>query len=148
LATYQRGALYSTTIGVKMKKKTVEWLDRALIIGPRYTLCTTKAQFAAALKEIKVDNYDREFLDTGVDACVHYFGCDSGPVICIVCVNMKEMQQYDGIEIAVILVHESVHIWQKYVKYIGEQAPSKEFEAYSIEAISEGLMREYAKQTK
>ena len=128
--------------------KKTKWLDRALILGPRYCICTTKAQFAATLKELKIENYDRKFLDGDVDACVHTFNSDIGPVVCIVCLNIPEFQKYDGIEIAVILAHESTHIWQKYTEYIGETYPSKEFEAYSVEAILEGLMREYAEQTK
>lgn len=41
------------------------------------------------------------------------------------------------------LVHESVHVWQEFKSIIGEDNPSREFEAYSIEGIFTELMRQY-----
>jgi uncharacterized protein YkuJ len=128
--------------------KKTKWLDRALILGPRYCLCTSKQQFSALMKEMNFENERRVFLNEGCEVCVHHFESDNESTVCVVCLNMTAMLQYDGIEIAAILVHESAHIWQRYLKYIGEEHPSKEFEAYSIEAISEGLMRAYAEQAE
>ena len=41
------------------------------------------------------------------------------------------------------LVHEAVHIWQAMCEEIGEESPSAEFEAYSIQAITRSLWRAY-----
>jgi hypothetical protein len=48
-----------------------------------------------------------------------------------------------GLQVAALLVHEAVHVWQLFRESIGEHGPSKEFEAYSIQAISQRLMERY-----
>ena len=58
---------------------------------------------------------------------------------CIVCL----VETDDPIENAVSLVHEAVHIWQGFCDYIGEENPSKEFEAYTIQNITQRLFDAY-----
>ena len=41
------------------------------------------------------------------------------------------------------LIHEAVHVFQALKKYIGEDNPGDEFEAYSIEYIAMSLIKEY-----
>jgi len=41
------------------------------------------------------------------------------------------------------IIHESVHIWQNIVAYIGEPKAGIEIEAYSIAYISSTLIKEY-----
>ena len=43
-----------------------------------------------------------------------------------------------------LLVHEAVHVWQQTRVYLGETAPSPEFEAYAIQNISGNLMQAFA----
>lgn len=38
--------------------------------------------------------------------------------------------------VADFIVHEAVHVWQQICNIIGEDKPSKEFEAYSIQRIA------------
>lgn len=47
------------------------------------------------------------------------------------------------IEIYGLLLHETVHVWQKVKKLMGEKEPSSEFEAYSIQAIAQDLFEMY-----
>lgn len=42
-----------------------------------------------------------------------------------------------------MLAHEGVHVWQFMRSAIGEREPSIEFEAYSIQAITENLIKAY-----
>lgn len=42
-----------------------------------------------------------------------------------------------------MLTHEAVHIWQEIKLQLGEKEPSYEFEAYSIQNISQNLMEAY-----
>ena len=58
---------------------------------------------------------------------------------CIVCL----VETDDPVENAVSLVHEAVHIWQNLCEYIGEENPSKEFEAYTIQNITQRLFDAY-----
>lgn len=72
-------------------------------------------------------------------ATTHWWDAPKGHKPCvIVCMaQMKgaELEQYYS-----LLVHEAVHIFQRVCDYIGEDKPSDEFEAYSIQAISQELM--------
>ena len=40
-----------------------------------------------------------------------------------------------------MLLHEAVHIWQIVKRRMGEREPSVEFEAYSIQAIAQDLLK-------
>jgi hypothetical protein len=51
-----------------------------------------------------------------------------------------------AVQIAALLVHEAVHIWQQYCADIGEKEPASEQEAYAIQSISQTLMEEYARR--
>jgi len=75
-------------------------------------------------------------------AATHFFERD-GKTLIIVCVNVDGRS---GIEVAGLLVHEAVHIWQEYRRNVGETSPSSEFEAYSIQTISQQLMWGYCEQ--
>lgn len=43
------------------------------------------------------------------------------------------------VEVAGLLAHEATHIWQTVRRTMGEKDPSIEFEAYSVQAIFQGL---------
>jgi hypothetical protein len=44
-----------------------------------------------------------------------------------------------------MLIHEAMHVW-RFMRYaIGEDAPSMEFEAYSMQSIASNLIRAYEK---
>lgn len=47
-----------------------------------------------------------------------------------------------------ILAHEATHLWQRAKEYLGEKAPSAEFEAYSIQGFTQSLFEEFQRQTK
>lgn len=41
------------------------------------------------------------------------------------------------------IIHEAVHVFQALTKYIGEDNPGDEWEAYTIEYIATSLIKEY-----
>ncbi len=116
-----------------------KWLSWHLVPCPDYALCLTDAQFRAKLKELGVTD---DLVFTSKDASTHTFekGRD---VTCIV--TLRDNPEFSGIQVAAILVHEAVHVWQTVRSMMGEEAPSSEFEAYSIQSIAQGLMGEYAR---
>lgn len=121
----------------------------APLIGLAYivTLCTTPAQFYAYLRKIKMPAGEHpEYLggdDTDTDAVVHFLRSPSKKRHAVVCVSDQAGEPWT--KIMALLVHEAVHIWQWQCDFMGEDVPSKEFEAYSIQAISLLLMEEYAR---
>ena len=61
-------------------------------------------------------------------------------------VTLKVTSQ-SGVQIAALLCHEAVHIWQQARDIMGEKSPSSEFEAYSIQRIAQDLMEQYCEQS-
>jgi hypothetical protein len=124
------------------------WLDRRIAApGPYLTLCLNEQQFRKALKHCGLPENSTEFMKTShADATCHYLNNQSGDLVCIVCLG--DHSGRNGIEIAGLLVHEAVHIWQRYAERIGEDRPGDEQEAYAIQAIAQELMAEFARQSE
>lgn len=126
----------------------MKYLCEPLIPLPLHLLlCTTEEMYERELRRLKIKGAD-EFLSFGSRAHCSYFENEkTGHWIVFVCTDTEYLKGLDSIEVACILVHEAVHVWQKCVEYIGERNPGREFEAYSIQAIAEMLMREWVRQT-
>lgn len=125
----------------------VKWLDRRVAAaGPYLTLCLTEPQFRKALKHCGLPANASDFMKTShADATCHYLNNQRGDLVCIVCLG--DFTGRSGIEIAGLLVHEAVHIWQRYVERIGEDRPGDEQEAYAVQCIAQELMADFARQT-
>jgi hypothetical protein len=122
----------------------VKWLDRDLITGPYLGLATTEAEFHKALRHLKIAREKwPKWLDDDSLGSAHSFTSPKGSLVCVVC--MRPKNGADAIENAGTLIHEAVHVWQQFRDRICEHSPSREFEAYAIEAIAKNLMKAYAK---
>jgi hypothetical protein len=117
------------------------WLDRTLIRGDFLCLCTTEAEFVKELKRTKVAAPWPKWIEDDALATTHYIVTGKGNRATIVCMTDKKM---DGIPAASLLVHEAVHVVQEYFRYIGEETPSIEFQAYSIQEVAGQLMYAYS----
>jgi hypothetical protein len=116
------------------------WVDRALIVCPFYIgLCTSKKEFRSVCKDLKVTE-PPEFLNRHADAMVHFFERKS-KLAAVVCIRRRKDRTRPQMD--AMLVHEAVHIWQQTVKELKEHDPSDEFEAYSIQTISQRLIEAY-----
>lgn len=127
----------------------MNWLDDALVVSPiKYTLCLTERSFRKALKRLHVPKDGRpEFLSTDhANAATHFFESDDGGAAVIVTLGGTEGRSIE--QVHSLLVHEAVHLWQAIRERMGEESPSAEFEAYSVQAISQRLMESYAEQRK
>ena len=125
----------------------VKWLPRDLIQGPYLALVLSERAFHRAMGHMKVpmDQRGSWVRAPQADATTHVMEHPECGLACVVALRTREGTT--GIQIAALLVHEAVHIFQEWCQYYGEQRPSSEFEAYSIQAIAQRLMTSYAEQT-
>lgn len=121
------------------------WLDRDTVRGPFMALCLSEKAFLAAAKHCKVPVVAGEWCPNHCMAVAHTWERE-GKLTSVVCLSPKA-RTADPVEVACTLVHEAVHVFQRLCDSIGEDAPSREFEAYAIERIAEQLMREFVRQT-
>ena len=125
-------------------KTKVKWLKRHVAAhGPYLALCTTQEQYNLALKHLKI-NIQEKYVSDNALATLHTFIHEPEGIVCIVCINKQDGRKPS--EIIGTLVHEAVHVWQEYAKYIGEDSPGKEQEAYAIQAIAQELVQSYSDQ--
>lgn len=130
-----------------MKKKPFEWLERSFVTGPYYTLCRSEDAFLAAVKHCDLKLTHNDFIPwAGANkAATHFLENEDGSLCAVVCINGAE--KHTGIVIAGLLVHEAVHVFQRWCSSVGEHSPSNEFQAYSIQWLSQQLMWEFERQT-
>jgi hypothetical protein len=123
-----------------------QWLERTAIATPYLTLVLNQEQYHAALDDLKYKGERPRWVSPGAGATTHHLQNDDGSTACIVALDDSGDQ--DPIATAGLLVHEAVHVWQELVSDMNEQDPSREFEAYAIQSISQQLMWEYVRQRK
>lgn len=123
----------------------MKWLGRDTVRAPHFALCLTERDFKRAARHCKISDPGSWMEESRHKAMVHTWE-NGGLLTCIVCLH-PDSKLADPIEVACTLVHEAVHVFQRLCQSIGESDPSMEFEAYSIERISERLMREFVRQT-
>jgi hypothetical protein len=120
------------------------WLDRRIAApGPFLALCLSEAEFRAALAHLKAPDVPRWCRS---DAATHTFDHEGGGICCIVCLQGWEGR--DPIEVAGLLVHEAVHVWQNYAENIGERYEGAEQEAYAVQSIAQELMGEFDRRMR
>jgi len=125
----------------------VKWLRRDAFILPIYFgLATDAKKLKKELNRMKVPDSVKIGVNAGYGATTSFLTNGEGDTCAIVCIFDYSKKDYN--QIAALLVHEAVHIWQETKKIMGEESPSKEFEAYTIQSISQKLFYEFAAQTK
>jgi hypothetical protein len=124
----------------------MKWLDRDLITGPYLLLATTEEQFRAGFAHCEIPAHKQPdlWIRPGMDALATYMDNPKGELVCIVSIRARE--GITPIQVAALLVHEAVHVWQEFRFRIGELEPPREFEAYCIQSIAQRLMQAYADQ--
>lgn len=122
------------------------WLDRRIAWpGPYLALCLSEREYLDALATLKLGPSGDEWCahDGGR---THYCTNASRDSVCLVCIDPRPGRT--GLEVAGLLVHEAVHVWQEYCRQIGELRPGVEQEAYAIQAIAQELMQEYRRRMR
>lgn len=122
-----------------------KWLARDWVWGSFLTLVTSEEEYRAVLAYLKVPlERANVWVSEKADATTHHYHNGDGDVCAIV--TFKPDPKMTGVQVAALLVHEAVHVFQEFCARIGESAPSREFEAYSIQSIAQTLMTEFAER--
>ncbi len=123
----------------------MNWLNRTPSWPlPYYCLCTNEADYFKAMKHLKLKT-PPPWLNTGAPATTHTLTKADGKLCCVVCIDVPKGTTKG--QVYGLLVHEAVHVWQQYCSGMGEHSPSIEFEAYTIQAISQALMFSFDETT-
>ena len=104
----------------------------------KYFLATDEKAFKRILKSFSI--YDSDYLPTGALACCTIYEEQGLAVVCL-----KEDLPLSTEDIYCLLVHEAVHLWQAHCRWLGEDKPGEETEAYAIQKIAGELIKEYGK---
>ena len=121
------------------------WLDRRVAApGPYLTLVTSQDEFDAVLRHFKMPLGTPYLSSARADATAHFFDNQRGDSVAVVALG--DTTGRSGVEVAGLLVHEAVHIWQTHRENIGETHPGREQEAYAVQSIAQELMAEYARR--
>ena len=125
--------------------RATRWLDRRVACpGPYLALVLSQAEFDRAMRDCK-QPLGRPYLSTAqADATTHLLANHRGETIAVVALG--DTTGRSSVEIAGLLVHEAVHIWQTHRENIGETHPGREQEAYAVQGIAQELMAEYARR--
>lgn len=112
----------------------VVWLDRGwqpVFIG----FCPSEAAWKREMKRMKVKG---EPYPNSPGRCTT-FTCD-GKTRVLVSLGERVEQDASRVQIAALLCHEAVHVWQTVRDVMADPGqPSIEFEAYSVQAIFQNL---------
>lgn len=112
--------------------KTV-WLDRGwqtVFIG----FCPSEKAWKRQMKRFNCD----EAYPTSV-GCATRFEKDGKTSMIVTLGPQAEAPGRSRVEVAGLLCHEAVHVWQTVRAVMAEREPSIEFEAYSMQAIFQSL---------
>lgn len=124
-----------------MNKPKIEWCDRNIMRGPYFVLCLTEAEWTEAFDHLEAPKDQRpEWVHEGGGRSSSCFGPKG--LACVVGLNLEPEDHRSPLAFG-LLVHEAVHVFQEWMVDIGEEKPSAEFMAYSIQHISTELMCSY-----
>jgi len=124
----------------------MEWLDHSLLYGPKFCLVTSQKEFERICKRNGLPDQGDPYVQEGWNAATHWWK-NGAEVVCIVALNMEAAAQMLPINVAALLTHEAVHVWQHAERAIGN-VTCDEMEAYAIQNISARLMEAYAERLK
>ena len=105
-----------------------------------YTYVPNKKKWEKVLKEYSLG--DIPFPETAA-RCTTFTNEVTGETLCLVTVNRKKCKTL--LEITGVLAHEAYHVFYSNIEAMGEESPSEEFSAYSIQFIYQNLFERYLK---
>lgn len=124
------------------------WCDRTAVRMPMYyAMCTSREEFHAHLTRCEVPRDDWPKFhpadSTAAATCFYLKHGETGRTVVLVTLNPGYAEGHTAAQLAAVLVHEATHIKQWFMGDIGEDEPSAEFEAYTMQSICEELFNAY-----
>ena len=118
----------------KAKYKVV-WLDKGWL--PVYIgFCPTEKAWHREMRRMNVMGSPYP----ASDGCSTRFKTGTGKDCVIVCVNERFGVDSCRHGLVGLIVHECTHAWRYILNAIGEDVPSSEFEAYSMQSITQQVI--------
>lgn len=122
------------------------WISNSLTPPvPSVCLCLSDKEFRRVMRDCDIA-LPGNWVESSNGARAHILKHDTTGRLCVV-VCLKTTGASEE-QIAALLVHEAVHIWQYWCEKIGEDKPGEEQEAYAIQSLSQTLFTEYARRKK
>lgn len=113
---------------------------------PKYGFCPSKRAWDSMIKQFKVkDGYGYPVIgpQAGDGITSSFMNKDNGKLIILVSIAETLDRDIKKRCVVDLISHEAVHVWQHIREDIGEDNPSSEFEAYSIQTIVSELIGAY-----
>ncbi|MGN1057194.1 MAG: hypothetical protein ACI4QS_10835 [Comamonas sp.] len=124
-----------------MSKPELKWLDRNVIQGPFFVLCLNDQEWRDAFEHLELPVEGRPPWipqGQGITSVCH----TPKGLACVVGINLAEEDHHTTVALGLV-VHEATHVFQEWAADLGEESPSAEFMAYSIQHFSQELMQSY-----
>lgn len=119
-----------------MTASKVIWCDRGW--QPyHYGFCPDEAAWKREMKRLGLPD---EPYPTTAGRCTHFTNLKTAADCTIITIN--EIRR-PGVQVIGLIVHEAMHVWRAIRESIGEHSPSQEFEAYSLQSITQNLIYAY-----
>lgn len=111
------------------------------------SLCLSEPEFRAALAHLEIRDESIKFMTNEWSHATTTFVRSPAHGLCAI-VALPSHEGRGPVEVAGLLVHEAVHVWQRWARDIGEENPGDEQEAYAVQSISQELMAEFARRQR
>jgi len=119
------------------RDKNIMWCNAGWFRGVfKFGFAPNEKAWTKGLKELGITE---EYPTKPCASTFTFEGDDTG---CIIVVTVRDGLEeiYSPLEISCLIFHEAVHVFQGLVEFIGEENPSPEFEAYSMQSIAQELI--------
>ena len=127
----------------KEKINRIAWCDRGWF--PTYFgFCPSKKAWDREMKRLGIVDCPYPTSDARCTSFENATYKDGGKKTLALVTVGEHIDGKNSMGILGILVHECVHVWQTVRQDIGEESPSKEFEAYAMQNIVMSIFAAYA----
>lgn len=115
--------------------KGIEYMEAMWPVQVYVALCVCPKAWDAEMKRLDIKG---EPWPESSGRTTHLWRKGRSGRVCIVTINRFE--QHSPIEVAGLLIHEAVHVWQAIREEMDESKPGSEHEAYTVQVIAQRFL--------